>query len=295
MKTCHLHVLTCAQRDNAVLRQHVLDLRRAARAVGCDLNASATFFPLPVRPRQGFLRPALCLCARNEHHVVAPRLTLLAYLAGKLLTYAGLHHFRSRSRLRTRASSMRRMGIQQDSVSHNGSALILIPAAGPAQGLEAAMAGGGVKTGNGSSNAAAAAVPAGSGQAAETARQGPVLRGGASSDVGAGTAAAGQTAGAATSVAGAQAAQQGAHPSGGTAASVTDGGGTGAAAVGHASTAILLDDASMAASQVGARRLRWQHMRRTLLSAERVVERWRGSLRQTLRDARGDLQPLSEE
>ena len=39
----------CEQRDNAVLRQHVLDLRRAVRAVGCDLNASATFFPLPVR------------------------------------------------------------------------------------------------------------------------------------------------------------------------------------------------------------------------------------------------------
>ena len=38
----------CKQRDNAVLRQHVLDLRRAVRAVGCDLNASATFFPLPV-------------------------------------------------------------------------------------------------------------------------------------------------------------------------------------------------------------------------------------------------------
>jgi len=38
------------QRDNAVLRQHVLDLRRAVRAVGCDLNASATFFPLPARP-----------------------------------------------------------------------------------------------------------------------------------------------------------------------------------------------------------------------------------------------------
>jgi hypothetical protein len=32
-----------------VLRQHVLDLRRAVRAAGCDLNASATFFPLPVR------------------------------------------------------------------------------------------------------------------------------------------------------------------------------------------------------------------------------------------------------
>ena len=32
----HLHV----QRENARLKQHVLDLRRAARACGCDLNAT---------------------------------------------------------------------------------------------------------------------------------------------------------------------------------------------------------------------------------------------------------------
>lgn len=35
------------QSENAALRQHVLDLRRAARAAGCALNSSITFFPLP--------------------------------------------------------------------------------------------------------------------------------------------------------------------------------------------------------------------------------------------------------
>lgn len=38
-----------AQRENAALRQHVLDLRRGARAAGVDLNSSATFLPIPVR------------------------------------------------------------------------------------------------------------------------------------------------------------------------------------------------------------------------------------------------------
>ena len=35
------------QSENAALRQHVLDLRRAARAAGCALNSSITYFPLP--------------------------------------------------------------------------------------------------------------------------------------------------------------------------------------------------------------------------------------------------------
>ena len=30
----------CLQKENARLKQHVLDLRRAARACGCDLNAT---------------------------------------------------------------------------------------------------------------------------------------------------------------------------------------------------------------------------------------------------------------
>lgn len=34
------HVLLLSQRENARLKQHVLDLRRAARACGCDLNAT---------------------------------------------------------------------------------------------------------------------------------------------------------------------------------------------------------------------------------------------------------------
>jgi len=38
-----------SQRENAALRQHVLDLRRGARAAGVDLNSSATFLPIPVR------------------------------------------------------------------------------------------------------------------------------------------------------------------------------------------------------------------------------------------------------
>ena len=34
--------------ENTALRQHVLDLRRAVRAAGCDLSSSnVTFFPLP--------------------------------------------------------------------------------------------------------------------------------------------------------------------------------------------------------------------------------------------------------
>lgn len=72
-----------------MLRQHVLDLRRAVRAAGCDLNASATFFPLPVRllrrppgplcrglvPMQCF--PLLCKSCRKakrglEHELLLP-------------------------------------------------------------------------------------------------------------------------------------------------------------------------------------------------------------------------------
>ena len=149
------------------------------------------------------------------------------------------------------------------------------------------MAGGSAKAANGSSDAAAAAVPASTGQAAETA-PGSLLRGGAGGASVAGTAAE-QAAGVASDGR-AQAAQQGALPSGGAAASVGDGSGSIAAAVGQASTAILLNDASMAASQVGARRRQRQQRLRTLLAAERFVERWRGSLRQTLQHATDDLQ-----
>jgi hypothetical protein len=37
------------QRENAALRQHVLDVRRASRAAGLELNATS-FLPIPVRP-----------------------------------------------------------------------------------------------------------------------------------------------------------------------------------------------------------------------------------------------------
>ena len=47
------YVLSCIsgmQRENAALRQHVLDVRRASRAAGLDLNITS-FLPIPVRPR----------------------------------------------------------------------------------------------------------------------------------------------------------------------------------------------------------------------------------------------------
>ncbi len=44
-----LGVPSSAQRENQALRQHVLDLRRAARAAGVQLNASTTFLPIAVR------------------------------------------------------------------------------------------------------------------------------------------------------------------------------------------------------------------------------------------------------
>ena len=47
------HVLSCIsgmQRENAALRQHVLDVRRASRAAGLDLNITS-FLPIPVSPR----------------------------------------------------------------------------------------------------------------------------------------------------------------------------------------------------------------------------------------------------
>jgi hypothetical protein len=63
--------------------------------------------------------------------------------------------------------------------------------------------------------------------------------------------------------------------------------------VGHASTSILLDDAAMAASQVGARRERRQHRRRIL--AERLGERWRAVLVHLGEFASGGMQDRGED
>lgn len=35
------------ERENAALRQHVLDIRRAARSAGLQLNSTMTFLPIP--------------------------------------------------------------------------------------------------------------------------------------------------------------------------------------------------------------------------------------------------------
>ncbi len=65
------------QRENLALRQHVLDLRRAARAAGLQLNESATFLPIPV----GFTlppRPALSQCAAHRAQFQCHHFCLLA-------------------------------------------------------------------------------------------------------------------------------------------------------------------------------------------------------------------------
>lgn len=43
-----LSCLAGMQRENAALRQHILDVRRASRKAGLDLNATS-FLPIPVR------------------------------------------------------------------------------------------------------------------------------------------------------------------------------------------------------------------------------------------------------
>lgn len=81
--------------------------------------------------------------------------------------------------------------------------------------------------------------------------------------------------------------------------SVGDGGNAGThatdsvAQVGHASTSILLDDAAMAASQLGARRVRRQHRRRML--ATLPSERWRGLLVHLWKFADTDRQAVDED
>ena len=127
-----------------------------------------------------------------------------------------------------------------------------------------------------------------------------MLRGGAVG-VGAGGA---QSTVEAAAVGKAQAAQQGQYDSAGFGAGagavgtqgaggniVNGSGSSSVAEVGQASSAILLDDASMAASQVGARlRQQRRQQRRRRLLTERVADSWRETLRQTWRRATGSRQ-----
>ena len=57
---CLSPAILTLQRENAALRQHVLDLRRGARAAGLELNASATFLPIPVSHCLSSPEPMVC-------------------------------------------------------------------------------------------------------------------------------------------------------------------------------------------------------------------------------------------